>query len=244
MSDDHAGAHARSRIAYTGTRAPDFDDTLCELLHLPMLESEPVEFNPSIIAELLKEKVQVVFFSSKGVSAVASSPLEQHLKSRDVEIWAVGTKTAEFIEGALDVQARVPGRQDFEGIRAELDHADTRKIVVFGLEDSPRALGDALAERIVHEFPVYRTFPRLYPSLGERLEDFQPQWIAFTSPRGLDAFASQADQFDFPWREAKMAAIGPTTGEALREHGLEPSVQLEEPGRNRLIRRILKTARE
>ncbi|MGM0555997.1 MAG: uroporphyrinogen-III synthase [Myxococcota bacterium] len=241
MSDKNDGIVEPVRIAYTGTRAPDVQDSGFVLLHLPMLESDPVEFNPAIIAELLKAEVQVVFFSSKAVSAVSNSPLEKHFDADNVQIWAVGSKTAEAIEDALGVVANVPDRQDFDGICAALERPDTRKIVVFGLEGGPRNLGDALTDRVVHEFPVYRTFPRLYPNLGDVLREFAPDWIAFTSPRGLDAFASQADQFDFAWRDVDTAAIGPTTGDSLREHGLEPRVELDTPGRNRLVRALLDT---
>jgi uroporphyrinogen-III synthase len=240
MSDEAAVSNDSVRIAYTGTRSPDIDQPGLDLLHLPMLASEPVDFNPQIIAELLKDDVQVVFFSTRAVDAIADSPLLQHFEGEHIETWAVGAKTSEHIREALAAEAHVPERQDFEGICDALEGADDRKVVVFGLEDAPRDLGRALEDRVVHEFPVYRTFPRLHPELGAVLREFDPNWIAFTSPRGLEAFASQADQFDFPWRTRKTAAIGPTTGDALRALGLEPDVQLEDPGRNRLIEAILK----
>ena len=239
MSDDATEESSTVRVVYTGTRSPDAELDGLELLHLPMLASEPVEFNPNIIAELLKEDVQVVFFSAKAVAAVADSELRAHFGSDRLETWAVGAKTAESIAETLGCEARVPDRQDFVGICDALEGVDSRKVVVFGLEDAPRDLESFLDERVVHEFPVYRTFPRLHPKLGEKLGEFAPDWIAFTSPRGLEAFASQADQFEFPWRHCQMAAIGPTTGDALRTLDIEPEVQLDDPGRNRLVEAIM-----
>ncbi|MFW5968143.1 MAG: uroporphyrinogen-III synthase [Persicimonas sp.] len=229
-------------VVYTGISEPDTHHPLLEIEHLPMLQVGPVDFDAEKVRALTRQPCTLVFYSKNSARIVAEHGLFEGIDLSNHTVWAVGQKTAAAVEAHLDVSARVPERERFEGLVDQLNSGDhARPIVAFSLQGSPRELPRALDDREdVFEIPVYRTFPRPYPALVERLADLSPDWIAFTSPRGVDTFISQAEGFDLS--AVALAAIGPTTAGALRDHGLSPAIVLDTPDRERMMERIKERA--
>lgn len=65
------------------------------------------------------------------------------------------------------------------------------------------------------------------PELRPLLEEDRPQWLVFTSARGVERFFCLLGQYRLDLRrlgKCKLAAIGPATGRALEDRGLYPQV--------------------
>lgn len=65
------------------------------------------------------------------------------------------------------------------------------------------------------------------PELRPLLEEDRPQWLVFTSARGVERFFHLLGQYRLDLRrlgKCKLAAIGPATGKALADRGLYPDV--------------------
>lgn len=244
MSDDSEQSSPNVTVVYTGTRAPTFEHARLRVVHMPMLEAAPVDFDHKEVQLLVKQPCTLVFYSQNSVHVVAQSGIFDAIDLSNHSVWAVGEKTAEAIAARFGVAAKTPDDERFEGLVETFErHSPALPAVAFGLKDSPRSLAAALAETSdVYDVPVYRTCPRLYPGLAQKLAEIDADWIAFTSPRGVATFISQAcvsngQSVDF--NALRLAAIGPTTAGALQERGLEPSLVVETPDKNEMMAAIL-----
>ncbi len=239
MSDDSGQPDEVVTVVYTGTRAPTFEDARLRVAHMPMLEAAPVDFDHKKVQLLVKQPCTLVFYSQNSVHVVAQSGVLDDIDLSKHSVWAVGEKTAAAIETRFEVTAKTPDDERFEGLVETFErHSPALPAVAFGLKDSPRSLASALAETSdIYDIPVYRTCPRLFPGLAQKIAELDADWIAFTSPRGVGTFVSQADGVDF--NALGLAAIGPTTAGALTERGLEPSLVMETPDKNEMMAAIL-----
>lgn len=234
-------------VVYTGTSAPVIaaleSSRRVRLEHMPMLEKTPLDFDVKQVQILVRQPCTLVFYSQNSVDIVANSGVLDPIDLSDHTIWAVGEKTAARITERFDKHANTPEDQRFEGLLDDLEAAPPREpIVAFALEDSPRSLAERLRRLDnVHDVPVYRTCPVLYPGLDARLDSLEVDWIAFTSPRGVHTFLSQIADFDAT--SVALAAIGPTTAEALAEHGLEPTLVPPRPDKELMVELIARHAR-
>lgn len=95
----------------------------------------------------------------------------------------------------------------------------------------PRERAGTLSSRLralgadVWEYPCIETVPIVpCPAMAEALERIgEYEWLAFTSPAGVAAFAAYLERADKDVRVlsgVKLAAIGPSTGGELRKYGL------------------------
>jgi uroporphyrinogen-III synthase len=115
-------------------------------------------------------------------------------------------------------------------VRSRLPLAGTR-IAITRSRDKAERLRHLLAAQgaKVSEFPAIRTVPILRPTgwvrIIRRLADFH--WIVFTSSTGVEAFfilLRRAGLCPRALAAARLAAIGPGTGAALRRAGCKPDI--------------------
>ncbi len=225
-------------VVYTGTRAPEGVDGL-RIEHLPMLQKLAVDFDLKKVRILVRQPCTLVFYSQNSLKTVADSGLLDGIDLTAHTIWAVGQKTADAVFYEFGVDARVPDDERFEGLVSEFRKTPPPPpIVAFTLEDSPRTLAEQFDGRSrVHEIPVYQTCPVLYPRLCDTLAEIDARWVAFTSPRGVSTFLTQASGCDLS--ALHFAAIGPTTAEALAERGVDVDLVMQTPDKNAMMRQIL-----
>lgn len=230
-----------THILYTGTREPTEVPSKLRLSHLPMLDVEHLTF------EVPKpgDRTAVVFFSKNAVDAVTSKPDADRLSSRDCDFWAVGPKTARYLETELDVSARYPDGHHFEGLVQTLrTHFQGRQIVSFELEGTTNDISEALAgeEWSVRRVPAYRTSAARYPDIEHRLQQLCVDGIAFTSPKGVDVFRTNLERANFDLRDLgtipTLGAIGPKTATAVARRFWAPKIRLDKPSKKRLIQRL------
>jgi uroporphyrinogen-III synthase len=237
MSDD-LQKDDRITVVYTGTRPPTIDDPRLRIQHLPMLEAVPVDFDQKRVEILVRQPCTLIFYSQNSVNVIADSGVLDDIELAEHTIWAVGEKTAEEVHERFGLAASVPDDERFDGlVDTFLDNPPPRPIVAFSLKGSPRDLARRLRDPgNVHEVPVYHTCPVLYPSLPDDLARIGADWVAFTSPRGVGTFYSQAESIDIS--KLQLAAIGPTTADALEQRGLRPTLVLQTPDKNLMMQRI------
>ncbi len=105
-----------------------------------------------------------------------------------------------------------------------------RRIVITRPAERARALADRLralgAEPII--FPTVKIEPADPAALDAALRQLAIfDWIVFTSANGVEAFFTRLAAAGKNGRDVgrcKVAAIGPVTARALREHGVEPAL--------------------
>ena len=233
------GTEKPLRVLYTGLRAPEDVPAGIDLRHRPMLEIEWTDATPADLGELLTPNTTLLVYSRTAVERLDREGWLARLPGlADRRWWSVGHKTADALKRRLGIDARVPSEQSFEGLLAELSRrrprAGSYRLVSLSLEGTTRDPGPALSEDGTwHDLPLYRTVPATYPNLDGELSHWKPDWILFTSPKGIDAFMANADVSNV---DARIAAIGPTSAAHLESYGLAADFVPDEPGRDALLR--------
>jgi len=104
-----------------------------------------------------------------------------------------------------------------------------RTIIVTRTREQAGALSERLIDAGAHvmEIPTIKTLaPESFDSLDrsmEKMGDSFYDWVVFTSRNGVQSFFSRAFELSRDarlFRDARIAAIGPSTAEALKERGL------------------------
>ncbi len=204
-----------------------------------MLEVAAVDFDHDKVQILVRQPCTLVFYSRNSVETVRESGVLDDIDLIEHTVWAVGEKTAEAVSEQFGLEAKVPADERFEGLIEEfLESPPPSPVVAFSLKDSPRNLAARLHDVAdVHEIPVYHTCAKLYPRLADELTEIGADWVAFTSPRGVRTFVTQASRVDLG--KLRFAAIGPTTAEAMRDVGLEVDLVMEVPDKEEMMHKIL-----
>lgn len=203
-----------------------------------MLEVAAVDFDQKKVQILVRQPCTLVFYSTNSVRVVAESGALGDIDLSRHTVWAVGERTAEAVREHLGVAAHVPDEERFDGLIASFQQSPPpAPIVAFSLQGSPRNLAGRLQRADVHEVPVYHTCSKLYPRLRDVLADIGADWLAFTSPRGVRTFLTQASGVDLD--AYKFAAIGPTTADAMQEAGIQAALVMETPDKNLMMHTIL-----
>jgi uroporphyrinogen-III synthase len=115
-----------------------------------------------------------------------------------------------------------------EALAGAADLRDAR-VLLPRSDIAPPELADALTARgaDVTAVVAYRTRVDSDGSeqLHRLLEEGQVDWITFTSPSTVDGLLSAVDPAILRGRSVRLASIGPTTSAAMRQAGLEPTVE-------------------
>jgi uroporphyrinogen III methyltransferase/synthase len=182
-------------------------------------------------AVLLSSVNAVRFFAERAISR-GRGPADA-----SVDIFCVGPRTAEAALTAGFPVHRIPeGRYDAEGLLAVVEKwmppAGRRFLV-----PRPEAGGAVLSEGLraagatVDEVVVYRTLPAEVDAeaLRAQLGSGEVDALTFTSPSTVRNFAALLDpETRRALGACRVAAIGPTTAEALRREGFEVHVVPEQ----------------
>jgi uroporphyrinogen-III synthase len=229
-------------VLYTGTRAPDPIPAGLSVRHLPMLEVEPVPDIVEPLDQLVDTPVGLVVYSKNAIRCLRRAGAHEPLTPFDRHVWwAVGEQTADAMHNEFGIRVHYPSRQNFEGLKSDLEQADLpERVVALSLEGKSRDLSPILTPRRIEfvDFPVYRTVPSEQPAAADELAG--ADWLVFTSSRGVETFFDQPDADRLAELAGAIctAAIGPRTAETAREHGLVIDEIPETPGTTELLEMI------
>lgn len=219
------------RVVYTGTREPPTVAGL-EIIHIPALWMRCLKPDPK---DLPTEPCVGVFFSQNAVDCAQKSGLLNSLLLEGVI--AVGESTALALESFVGVPVYTPSAHGFDGVVEYLEGSIAlrgKAICSFELEGGPNTLGGRVKRvSVVH---VYATGVVDLNSFEAEVEAASADWIVFASPRAVSLWASSSN----PWRDLRIATIGPTTTQALRAAGGEPDLVPDHPDLEALLRLIAK----
>lgn len=156
-------------------------------------------------------------------------------------VFAVGEATAAALASRGHV-AIVPDEQTAEGlVDVVATHLPSAaRVLVPQAADARPALRDGLSQRGFRVDCVAshdKVLPAAAPGIFADLFDRQPYgWVTFTSPRIVKHFVELAGE---PWShrkgELEAASIGPVTSRALRNVGVEPTVEAGSPSDDQLV---------
>ena len=144
---------------------------------------------------------------------------------------AVGPATAAALARAVRAPDVVPAEAKGEALAAALAGRVRGRTVLVPrpAEGRPELIeGLAAAGAEVHAVEAYRTLPAQAEAirpLARWLDAGEVAAIAFASPSAVKAVVAGLGDRASLLRTVALAAIGPTTAEALREAGLAPAVQ-------------------
>jgi uroporphyrinogen-III synthase len=227
-------------ILYTGTAPPLRPHPEARILHLPLLDVRPVPFDLTAVADRLDRPSTLVFYSQHSARIVTESGLFDGLDLGRHALWAVGRKTAQWLTDRLGQPVNVPSQERFEVLATDLEQRGvTGDIIAFSLAHKTRDLtGVARAQGVAFiDVPVYETTRRQDLSARSLLLEEDPRWIAFTSPRAVEALVDELEPGDLEGR--RIAAIGPSTAEAIEALRLAATIVLDVPDRDGLIEAIV-----
>ncbi|WP_243337968.1 uroporphyrinogen-III synthase [Anaeromyxobacter soli] len=146
---------------------------------------------------------------------------------------AVGPATAERLARAVREPDLVPGEAKGDALARALEPHVRGRRVLFPrpAEGRPETIAGLLAAGAeLTAVEAYRTVPapaEAIAPLGDWLARGEVDAVAFASPSAVRAVASALGERAPLLRGVLLAAIGPTTAEALREHGLTPGAEPE-----------------
>jgi len=252
------------RIVITRTRQ-QASALRSELLELgaEVLEAPTIQIVPSpddVLAKIddaltkIDQYDWLVLTSANGVAALAERLQKMQRDARHlagVQIAAIGDGTERALREILGIRADlVPTRFVAESLAGDLiaDHGVTGKRFLLLRADIarpilPQLLSQAGAQ--VDELAVYETqvASKLPGVVLDALRDGEVDWITFTSASTARNMAELlGDEADL-LKRVKLASIGPITSDALRELGLEPTIEAQTHNIDGLIEALLTAAK-
>lgn len=183
-----------------------------------LIESEPfITFEylmPALWRSDVPEKVDAwIFTSKKAVKAVSPAILDFELPRH---IFAVGAKTGEKLE-ELGLKVSIPEEYTAKALAAMMQQLELQNVVYFcgnlKAANWNRLLGD---EVNLTSIEVYNT--KLTSHKMSDLDDFDG--VVFMSPSAVESFSEQNTISN----EMQVFCIGPTTGEAAQEAGINNTI--------------------
>jgi uroporphyrinogen III methyltransferase/synthase len=249
------------RILVTRPReqAADLVDQLeslgAEAIEAPMIRIAPPDDPTPLIDATVQPDVfdWIVFTSPNAVDAFMKSLLEQHDDVRALKgprLCAIGPGTAERLakhgikvdlvpteSRAEGVVAALRDAGPLEGARVLFPRADiAREVVVDQLRQAGARITDVVAYRTVLDEATREGDPDVYGMLLERRIDV----VTFTSPSAVRNFARLfgEEQATDLLQHATVAAIGPTTADAVAQLGVAVAIQPEMATIPALVRAI------
>lgn len=238
---------AGARVLVTRARGEDRLRTMLEPLGATVLELPAIAIEPPRDPEPLRRAIErltdydwIAFTSRNAVRAVVGP-----LTPRGPRIAAVGPATAAELEvRGLRVDL-IPDEATGVALAAALAArgvAGRRVLVPCG--DLARSdLRDGLREAgaRVDEVPAYRTVRPASADSGslEALRRGKVDAVTLLSPSAVRNLAEMLDGEMDCLRRVRLVCIGPTTGAAVRELGLEPAAEAEEHTVEGLVRALI-----
>ncbi len=228
----------------TGTHPAETIPESLEVRHFPALERRALNLDRVAVAQALSKQSHVLFYSKYGAQVVLDSkifsPLSRH------RFWAVGKKTAAYIEERLNINVSVPKTENFKHLcQAVRASEDPLPLVAFGLLDHERDLSELAADLGVEfeHIPVYDSEAAVnMRKLTESFDEDRPDWLAFTSSRGaaivIDALTTKTLSKLQKKKKIRLAAIGPSTAETIEEFELNVDLIADSPDREKLLEAI------
>ncbi len=207
---------------------------------VPAIRIEPHSDRESIVDAIagLNGYDWVIFSSANGVDMFFTLFFRRFKDMRDfggARIAAVGPATAARLEELrlqVDVMPKVFTGKEVAKAIDKFDALENRRILLIrpekGSEDLPKTLEDMGA--IVDDIPFYCTVseqPEVMENAVFRNEG--ADWLTFCSPSAVKHFHAQYDlnKIKDQFAGMKIVSIGPETTKAIRELGLEETVEAE-----------------
>jgi uroporphyrinogen III methyltransferase/synthase len=189
----------------------------------------------------------IAFTSAAGVESFFAALGRAGKDARNLgasEFGVVGGATRDAL-AAHGIQADyVPGRQTAEGLLEVLseDLLAGKRVLLPLASDARRVLPEGLAAAgaEVHETAFYDTVIEEL-SEAQRVAVAGAEFITFASGSAVHSLINAIGGSE-PLAGCALVSIGPTTSAALREHGLEPTVEAEQHDIDGLLDALLKIA--
>jgi uroporphyrinogen III methyltransferase/synthase len=210
-------------------------------LEVPTLEiATPGDFGPLDAAlHHLSDYAWIIFTSANGVAAFFQRLFEQGYDVRALggaKLAAIGPATAQALRERGLVADVVPARFQAEDLAAALlPHiAPGSRVLLARAEQAREVLPATLAQAgiQVDVAPVYQVRkPQDIPEEARPfIESGQIDIITFASSATVHNFAAMVgrEKFQELAHKAVVAAIGPITGDTLKEYGITPKIQPED----------------
>ncbi|MEO6436777.1 MAG: uroporphyrinogen-III C-methyltransferase [Tepidisphaeraceae bacterium] len=233
-------------VTRTGQQASELSDRLSEL-GAGVIEAPTIEIAPPTSADAVNTSMArlhtydwVVFTSVNGVVETKSKLLEFGLDARafgQAKVAVIGDATAAAVRERLCLNvALCPESFVAEALADALEagsEINGRKFLLLRADIARPLLRQRLEQagaQQVHDVAVYETRPAqsLPPHLIDALEAKHVTWVTFTSSSMARNFVSLLGaDYRAKLQGIKLASIGPITTAALKELGLEPTVQAE-----------------
>jgi len=211
-----------------------------EAVEAPAIRIEPPRDRAALLAAAREAAALdwIVFTSVNGVDAFFDALAEAGGDARSlagVRLATIGPATTERLAGhglRADLQpATYTGAAVAEAL-AEAADLDGSNVLLPRADIAPPALADALAAggARVTEVAAYRTVPDPAgaEAAAEALQARRTDWVTFTSSSTVRNLVEAVGAEAVRDSGAHLASIGPTTSTALRETGLEPTVEAAE----------------
>jgi len=209
--------------------AERLDELGAEVIEAPAAIVEPPADPAPVEAALrrLGEFDWLVLTSANGVEALASRLETMGLDARalgGVRLAAVGAATAEALRRRFLRADLVPETYTTKALADALvaAGAGSSRLLLARADIATPELPDALrrAGAAVEQVCLYRAVcpPALPPAARDALRAGRADWITFTSASTVENFLALSEGADLS--QARLAAIGPVTAEAIRRRGL------------------------
>jgi uroporphyrinogen III methyltransferase/synthase len=207
------------------------------VIECPSIEVHPpADWGPvDGVLRRLNEYDWLVLTSPNGAAALVERVRAIGLDARalgGVRIAAVGPATAEVLRDHFLQPGLVPPEFTTEALGEALAaEAGGRRFLLARADIATDALPEAIraAGGSVEQVTIYRTTrPAALPDEAlAALRDGRADWITFTSSSTVENFLALLAGQDVSLTHVKLASIGPVTSDALRAHGLAPTVTAE-----------------
>lgn len=225
-----------------------------EVWHVPVMKTALPEDTANLAEAIADwERFDWVAFTSKRAVAPVVEALRDRTLGRGPKVAAVGPATKSEVERfGWRVEVTAPERTGANLADAIATAGPIEGACVFfprseiARDSLPTRLRELGAE--VTEAVVYRTVPAVFDAEGVRsaIERGEVAALTFTSPSAARFFAEQVEpnMWADPSNRVLVAAIGPTTEEALRELGVGKVIASEKPGTDELAELVAETLQE
>ena len=224
-----------------------------EVLEIPTIKIQPPTRLQEIVEALLELNSYdwLVFTSPNGVTAFFDYFFRHFHDMRDLggaRIAAIGPATAAKLKELhlqVDLMPDEALASKVAKAFAKFESIENLKICLLRAEVANRELPEALEAMgaIVDDIPCYQTVPESEDPSGMAASLLQngADWVAFTSASTVQHFHAR---FDLPallkkFPQLKTATIGPETSKALRDLGLEATVEARQHTIDGLVAALL-----